>query len=283
MSMPAPDDGDLSARLSKDAITQLLDGVESGPAAPAPSALLSSAVVRRLSIGRKQTDILTAFDDMSVPPALVEQLRPLFDESGLTLTKSFVVDPFNLKKARAYTAAHGADIEVVVLHLENWVMLTSDAVAFLLQSTKNIQDRHVRIISEGLDAPAYGYDVTLQSVSERQTNKLIFIPWGFVRQALDGQIKLDKALQLPPITPAANSNKPAAVAPPPPLQVDHDRLEEVVDILVLFADQDPSFLTGLITAEPWPKGLVTQANARLKAGNTPEDQAWGLINLLVVE
>ena len=89
-------------------------------------------------------------------------------------------------------------------------MLTSDAVAFLLQSTKNIQDRRVRIISEGLDAPAYGYDVTLQSVSERQTNKLIFIPWGFVRQALDGQIKLDKALQLPPIArpPTVTSRPP---------------------------------------------------------------------------
>jgi len=272
------DDADTSPPLSEADINQVANSVESAPALPTSPAL-GSFLSRVFNPPNTSNDILRALDDMTIPPQAMEKLQPLFAEIGLNLEKDFVTDPFNHTKTRSYTAAKGKDIGVVVLlHLPGWVLQTSDAIGFLTNAIANIRDRHGRIISLNVDRPAFGYRTFLQSVSDREANNWMFVPWGDVEEALSGQTPIHKVFSISLSGPPAS--KQPAVAPPRYLQLEKADIDAIVEIFVAETLVDPNFFAGLVAASDWPNPLKVKANAGPR-GNA-EDTARFLLNLLVL-
>ncbi len=216
---------------------------------------------------------------MTIPPRLVDKLQPLFDAIGFKLVSASVKDPYNQAKTRSYTAAIGKDVEVVVLHLPSWVLQTADAIAFLMQATTNIRDRHGRIISEGLDRAAIGYRMTLQSVSERETNFWMFVPWGDIEEAFSGQTPVKTVFAIPPTPPPLKDNEPTVGARALRLDVDRADLEAIVQIFITEAGLDKNFFPALVQLSDCPEPLKAQFSSGW-TGNARDD-AWHLLNVLV--
>ena len=299
MTAPTPED---ITQLSDADIQQVAEGLASAPpteaAATTTSHVLASLFSKFVKTPNTLDDLLEALDDLTVPPPILNRLEPFFTGIGFALSRAQVKDPFDEKKSRPYTAAVGKGVEVVVLHLPNWVPQSVQVFGILMQAIDNIRDRNGRIISEGLDRAPMAFRVGLNAVSKRETNSWIFVPWGDIKEVLAGDTTIEKAFVIPqPAMPPADNNPavgapivvrgPAAAPaanPPKPinlvdLDVEQENKETIVKIFVTEAGIDDKFFSGLVQASDWPPPLKTKATS-LITGNAETD-AWQLLNLLV--
>ena len=295
MTAPAPED---ITQLSDAEIQQVAEGLASAPATEAAATTTSHVLASLFSKFVKTPtpntldDLLGALDDLTVPAPILNRLEPFFTGRGFALSRAEVKDPFDEKKSRPYTAAVGKGVEVVVLHLPNWVPQSVQVFGILMQAIDNIRDRNGRIISEGLDRAPMAFRVGLNAVSKRETNSWIFIPWGDIKEVLAGDTTIEKAFVIPqPVTPPAAGapimvpGPPAgpAASPPKPmnlvdLDVGQENKKTIVKIFVKEAGLDGNFFSALVQASDWPLALKTQAKS-LFTGNAETD-AWQLVNLL---
>lgn len=286
MSSPEFDDEDQTS-LSDQDIAEIHGIVESGPSVGAPPTVgpklsrLIARSVEALSSSDSWTRTLAALDDMTVPPTIFGQLEPYFKGLNFTVTNERLLDRYNLKKIRRYTAAARADFKLAVLHLPDWFLLTPDTVGSFKAAVESIGDHHGRIISRGLPATVGGYDLALESMSVRDL-RWSFVPWVRIEEILDGTIRIEDALKIPPGL-SMQSPKPAPGQPTQilewELKLEQNDQDKIVDSFLLLDSKNPEFYSNLYTGSDWSDEFRNEMRSGLS--NDPTNNALRVLKLLL--
>ena len=269
------DDDDIP-RLSAADIVGIQDLVTPAPPPSAPPSGKGRVGQFIEAVTRSPTtlqDIHDALRDMTLPKDIYDPLESQLNEIGFKLATGLVMDQYDRRIVRRYTAATRAGVELALLNLPNWFLQMTETIGNFTLAIHNIRDRHGIIISRELPSPASGYENALESMSKREVNSWMFVSWVHVNEIFDGQSSVDQIFKIPPVS---------ATAPPLPVSaitLKQQDKQTIVDLFIAKAAAKAEFFDLVISESDWSDHFKIE----MKESHSDDLRlsAWQMFSLLV--